>query len=103
MPILKMDSTEFVDIWYGSRSWPVPVENTDMKTYTPEQDVEKKLADGRTILVARKGVPVVWAEAVKLGLVKEPKQQQPVETKDDNTAENEPTDETPKPETKRGK
>ena len=102
MPILKMDSQEFVDIWYGSRSWPVPAENSNMKTFTPNEDIIKTKADGRTELVARAGVPIPLAQAVKLGLVKlEPVEQQVIETKDGSNPENESTD--TKTESKRGK
>src|SRR5436190_6507403 len=49
--------------------------------FVPEEDIIETLPDGRTIQKAVAGVPVPYAEAVKQGLIKEPKSQGPSETK----------------------
>ncbi len=49
--------------------------------YTAEEDIIETLEDGRTIQVAVKGAQIPMSEALRLGLVKEQKQQGPSETK----------------------
>lgn len=49
--------------------------------YTPEEDITKKLADGREVLVAAKGIPMLRNKAVTLGLIKQPQAQGPSEIK----------------------
>jgi hypothetical protein len=49
--------------------------------YIPESDITKKLDDGREVLVAPKGVPMLRSKAVTLGLIKVPQSQGPSEIK----------------------
>lgn len=49
--------------------------------FVPEADITETLLDGRTIQIAARGVPVPYAEAVRLGLVKVEAPTGPTETK----------------------
>ena len=53
--------------------------------YIPEADIIETLPDGRTVLVARKGVPMPLAEAKRLGFVKDAQPQGPSEIKTDGS------------------
>ncbi len=49
--------------------------------YTPAMDITKKKDDGSVEVIARKGVPIPLAEAIRLGLIKAPQTQGPSERK----------------------
>ncbi len=56
---------------------------SDPTYYTPEEDKTKTLDDGREVLVAAKGIPILRARAVELGILEESeseKAQEPQET-----------------------
>lgn len=56
---------------------------SDPTYYTPEEDKTKTLDDGREVLVAAKGIPILRQKALELGLIQEPKSedaQEPQET-----------------------
>lgn len=49
--------------------------------YTPPNTIYGKTDDGRDYIIARGGKPIPMTKAKELGLVKEPKQAKPTETK----------------------
>jgi hypothetical protein len=57
------------------------------ESYIPEHDITKKLEDGREVLVAPKGVPMLRSKAVSLGLIKEAQAQGPSEVKAEGEAD----------------
>lgn len=57
------------------------IDTTANEPYIPEEDVTETQPDGRVIQVAAKGVPISYARAVQLGLVKPTKNAGPSEVK----------------------
>lgn len=56
--------------------------------FLPEKDVFRATEDGRQILVARAGTPMLKTEAVKLGLLKQEKAEPPKSNKAATPSEN---------------
>lgn len=70
------------------------VTTKNQSEFYPEKDVTRKTADGREIVVARKGTPLPMEKAISLGLVR-PETEKPAKKKAEKPTENkkvEPTE-----------
>lgn len=52
------------------------------ETYLPEQDIVETLPDGRTVLLAPKGIPILMSVARQRGFIKDAQLAAPAEIKD---------------------